>query len=542
MSKEIELPADYYLDNFLKLIRHSVEWYEPLLKSKEQKWINKFICLKKNEQCLLVRLLSRKGCWFRSDKLRYDEIESIPSALMALEAAEFVTINPNIEVKELCIHLLTKPEIVSLFPHLKANLKKDQLIELLPADLFKHHDSLSFSIIHLSHAEIINVLLALFFGNTQQDLSQFVLNDLGLQQFENYSLEAIEPFFKHREQLDQLLTVSTLQSQYYQDKPKDADSLLALLENLPKDISHPHVERKKQHFINLLARDLERLGEYTASLKWFSHNQLPPSRERRARIFDKLNQHEKMSDIVTDMLSEPLNVAEQETATKLLNKLKRISGEKVPRVVKPKIKEYQLTLTKTNKRVEYCVKEYFEALGYEVYYAENALLNGLFGLTFWQAIFAPISGAFINQYQYRPLDLYHSDFRTKRHVTIEACFKKLTEGSAQDLINIYHDKANISNPFVQWSRFDIHLLERSIHAIPLDTMVELFQVLFSDLKLYRNGMPDLILFKDSKYEWVEVKGPGDKIQDNQWRWFSQFLRIGVPFAVANVDFNNKISS
>ena len=150
MSKEIELPADYYLDNFLKLIRHSVEWYQPLLKSEERKWINKFICLKKNEQCLLVRLLSRKGCWFRSDKLIYDEIKSISLALIELEAAEFVTINPHIEVKELCIHLLTKPEIVSLFPHLKANLKKDQLIELLPADLFKHHDSLSFSIIHLN--------------------------------------------------------------------------------------------------------------------------------------------------------------------------------------------------------------------------------------------------------------------------------------------------------------------------------------------------------------------------------------------------------
>ena len=318
MSKEIELPADYYLDNFLKLIRHSIEWYEVLLKPKEQEWINKFICLKKNEQCLLVRLLSRKGCWFRSDKLMYDEIESIPSALVELEAAGFVTIDPNVEIREICTNLLTKPEIVTLFPHLKANLKKDKLIELLPADLFKHHDSLSFSIIHLSHAEIINVLLALFFGNTQQDLSQFVLNDLGLQQFENYSLEAIEPFFKHREQLDQLLTVSTLQSQYYQDKPKDADSLLALLESLPKDISHPHVERKKQHFINLLARDLERLGEYTASLKWFSHNQLPPSRERRARIFDKLSQHKKMSDIVTGKLLELQPIDEIEHATKLV--------------------------------------------------------------------------------------------------------------------------------------------------------------------------------------------------------------------------------
>ena len=54
MSKEIELPADYYLDNFLKLIRHSVEWYEPLLKSKERKWINKFICLKKMSNVFLL--------------------------------------------------------------------------------------------------------------------------------------------------------------------------------------------------------------------------------------------------------------------------------------------------------------------------------------------------------------------------------------------------------------------------------------------------------------------------------------------------------
>ena len=87
MSKEIELPADYYLDNFLKLIHHSLKWYESLLQPEEQEWINKFLCLKKNEQCLLVRLLSRKGCWFRSDKLIYTEIETIPSALAELEVA-----------------------------------------------------------------------------------------------------------------------------------------------------------------------------------------------------------------------------------------------------------------------------------------------------------------------------------------------------------------------------------------------------------------------------------------------------------------------
>ena len=95
------------------------------------------------------------------------------------------------------------------------------------------------------------------------------------------------------------------------------------MENCQFSNKNPHVERKKQHFINLIARDLERLGEYKASLKWFSLNQLPPSRERRARIFDKLNQHKKMSDIVTEMRSKPYNVAEREAGTKLFQKLKK---------------------------------------------------------------------------------------------------------------------------------------------------------------------------------------------------------------------------
>jgi hypothetical protein len=58
--------------------------------------------------------------------------------------------------------------------------------------------------------------------------------------------------------------------------------------------------------------------------------------------------------------------------------------------------------------------------------------------------------------------------------------------------------------------------------------------MLSDLKIYRNGMPDLILFKDGEFEWVEVKGPGDKLQDNQWRWISHFKRLKVPFSVAYV--------
>ncbi|GAK84241.1 hypothetical protein JCM19238_1807 [Vibrio ponticus] len=75
----------------------------------------------------------------------------------------------------------------------------------------------------------------------------------------------------------------------------------------------------------------------------------------------------------------------------------------------------------------------------------------------------------------------------------------------------------------------------TLNALKPELLVNLIKVQLSDLKLYRNGMPDLIAFKDGQFEWIEVKGPGDKLQDNQIRWFKQFRRLSVPFSVCYVD-------
>jgi hypothetical protein len=44
--------------------------------------------------------------------------------------------------------------------------------------------------------------------------------------------------------------------------------------------------------------------------------------------------------------------------------------------------------------------------------------------------------------------------------------------------------------------------------------------LLLDIKANRAGMPDLIQFwpQDKTYRMIEVKGPGDRLQDNQLRW------------------------
>ncbi|WP_423841038.1 VRR-NUC domain-containing protein [Vibrio mytili] len=538
MKQTIDLAPDYYLDNFFKLIHHATTWYSDLLSEEEHQWISEFRQLDKKSQCLLVRLFSRKGRWFRSDKLNYPEIPSITRALSTLNTSGFIELNPAMTHQELAAQLLTKPEILTLFSEQQKSLKKNDLVERLPNTEFEQYAVLQFDIVKLNSAHMIDVLLTLFFANTHQDLSQFVLDDLGLHQFETYQLSKECRFFESRSQVDLLIELSQISALYWQFDRKEKANLDLLIAALPAATDHDYVNRKREHIINDIARDYERINELSIALTLFEQTKLAPSRERRARIYDKLEQNDFFSDTVTEILTTPLNISEFEVGQKLEQRVKRKLGEKVPRIPKPKCNEYHLELDLSHQRVELATKTYFERLGWTVFYAENTLLNALLGLTIWDAIFAPIEGAFINAYQHRPLDLYHSDFVDKRKTLIDEAMQQLVHDHTT-LLTRYDDKYGISNPLVQWSYVSKELVSMSLTTIPISLLLSLFKVQLSDLKLYRNGMPDLIMFKDEQFEWIEVKGPGDKLQDNQWRWIKEFHRLNVPFSVCYI--NHKAS-
>ncbi|MGR5130801.1 VRR-NUC domain-containing protein [Vibrio alfacsensis] len=534
MENTVELAPDYYLDNFFKLTQHATQWYSDLLSADEYQWLSAFESLNKPAQCLLVRLYSRKGCWFRSDKLNYQEIENIQSTLDELAAHDFVALSPTLSIQELATNLLTKLEILTLYPQHPKSLNKEALVACLSEESFDQFEALDFTVIQLNSAHMIDVLLTLFFANTLQDLSQFVLDDLGLHKFEQYQLSQARRFFESREQIDRLIELSQLSNLYWQCDRKQKANLDILIRAIPDRVEHDYVDRKREHMINDIARDYERLNELETAISLFKITTLAPSRERRARIYDKLEQNDLFSDIVTDMLVYPLDASELEVAQKLEQRLKRKQGLKAPRATKPKFSEHHIELDLSQQRVELATKAHFESLGWTVFYSENALLNSLLGVTLWDAIFAPIEGAFINAYQHRPLDLYHADFADKRKLLIDNALEQVQQGNTQALFDTYRDKVGISNPFVNWTHMSEELLTLTLKHIPNKLLVELIRVQLSDLKLYRSGMPDLIAFKDGKFEWIEVKGPGDKLQDSQWRWIKEFNRLNVPFSVCYV--------
>ena len=154
---------------------------------------NALLALPFPARCALVRLFSRKGHWFRSDKINYQEIDDFPLQIERLSEQGFIRssnganeMRPSISCSELARDLLTKPELFQVFTDLVSNrsARKDVLLQQLPDETFYDFEQLPFVCIELLQPELIDLLLVLFFGNTHQDLSQFVLSDLGLNTFE----------------------------------------------------------------------------------------------------------------------------------------------------------------------------------------------------------------------------------------------------------------------------------------------------------------------------------------------------------------------
>lgn len=142
------------------------------------------------------------------------------------------------------------------------------------------------------------------------------------------SVKQRAPIFDSREQIDRLIELSQLSNLYWQFDRKDKTNLDLLIEAMPDAVKHDYVDRKREHMLNDIARDYERINELEIALALFEQTQLPPSRERRARIYDKLEQNTRLSDIVTSMLEAPINASEFEVAQKLEQRVKRKLGQR----------------------------------------------------------------------------------------------------------------------------------------------------------------------------------------------------------------------
>ena len=73
----VELPPKYYHTNFEYLLSFVKDKYKNLLIEQEWKFLRKYYSLTEDAQCLFIRFTNRKGLFFKTEGLKYDELDEI---------------------------------------------------------------------------------------------------------------------------------------------------------------------------------------------------------------------------------------------------------------------------------------------------------------------------------------------------------------------------------------------------------------------------------------------------------------------------------
>jgi hypothetical protein len=523
--------------------------YGDLLRPEEAARLEAFEALPLPARRLYMRMLTRRGPWFREDDLVYSEIGPVGEPLQVLEAAGFC--ERQAECSEL-LPLLTKGDVCDLLGHFgqvaaKASRRGDLVERLVegsdPAEL---EDALRAFLrpVRLLETELWHVVFFLFFGNGEQDLSSFVLADTGRLAFEPYTVDPADRLFETREDVDFLLSIRVLREALERaDASGDSASIAELTALALAMEPHPGVRQQRRYhrLLNLLGQTWERADETSKALACFTQSHLPPARERVARLLAKIGQPGEACRQAMAMAEAPRDPGEERVARVFLGR----QACRLPEAARwleahpspDRVPELHLSLPR-QASVEEATLEAARREGWAGFFAENHLWKALFGLAFWEVLFAPLRGAFQHRFQTAPADLGQPDFFERRRALFEARLAELAdhEGPMPRILHTFDHKQGVANAFVAWKALRRVDLEAVLARVPPAILTSVLGTMASHPSAFSSGFPDLFLYEPGGQGWMlqEVKGPGDRLRPEQERWLLQFAHLGADVRVVYV--------
>jgi hypothetical protein len=534
----------YYLRNFrcaLDWVRHR---YDDLLHQEEKDFIAGFDRLPPVSQALLVRMIMRKGTMFRTSALQYDEIGCPLAACAPLVRAGWVDDQPSLMLDD-AARLLRRHEIAALAPLAAKAWKstKGQLVEALQAAYPQARPWTSWLagatdlVLEVLAAPVAQRIRLMFFGNLRQEWSEFVLADLGIFRYEQVEFSRESRAFASREEVDACLRLHGLRQRL-----EDAGALEDVLaEAMAETCAAPWVRSRRDKLVFEIARQLEREQRWEAALLAYRGCGHPEARHRAMRVLEQTGRHAAALDAAQQAMAVPCSDAETQRLQRMIPRLRRAIG--LPRAAPAPARLHAAVAVMTLARprvpqpVEESARLALETADAPAFYVENTLITALFGLLCWRTLFMPVPGAFFHPFQRGPADLYWPEFVQARSGQFEGCLRQLDDGSYREtILDNFRAKAGLLSPFVHWAALDIRLVELALHCMPASHLKLWFRRILADIRGNTTGLPDLVQFwpAERRYELIEVKGPGDRLQDNQRRWMAYNLAHGIPVKVCQV--------
>ncbi|CAN6447196.1 unnamed protein product [Victoria cruziana] len=482
------------------------------------------------------------GPWFRVSNVSYPEVLNAEIAVEELcENGYMYRWDPlkltSVGMCREVLSVLTVQELQEFtrFVHVKKNRNGSRREQICDSLVTSYADGTCLQLPRLisekigkciSISSLVDSLLwriqRLFFLDGEHDLSAFLLVDLGLVRYPRYVINISENIFTSR------------------------DDLLAYEELLKQLLNIIPCGGKRGYWALRWSVDLEHLSHLDESLA-----------------------------VAEESLADPwvrsgLRIALQKRVLRLGKPPRRWKVPNFARLLKRKINEVHVRgvpLTNTTGmksrfygyRGEQCGVEelalqyYAEVDGWQGLHSENGIWMTLFALLMWDVIFADIPDVFRTRFQTAPLDLECDSFYRAREGLIESQLQNIENGMAGSILTAsWNAHVGISCKGVRWDQLPLSDLQLVVSCIKGPTLAALCRLLAQDYRSWSSGMPDLLLWRlcdnndcsdscnsgsisnSAKVKLVEVKGPNDRLSEQQHAWLLALMDCGLEVEVCKI--------
>ena len=533
MAREfITLPPLYYRDHFREMISFITSVYGAMLGPEEQGFIARFEALDEWAQCLYIRMSNRKKAVFSPRDLAYQEIGDLWGGLDQLREHGFIR-----EIEEgdyrACLEDRPKPDLIDLAKGHQLEVKTGWSKPRLVAFLFEHLPYARFSAGFLrsdhfvpEHKETLGFLLYLHFGRLSDTMTSFALRDLGV-----VSVKAHDSYQARFESL------AEARAGYFYTRHlralkagADARALAETVDAWPLPQAEPAMTLR-DNLLHQIGLAFEKQRDTAAALAIYARSGAFESHERSVRLLYSLGAAEEVKTRLEAMLESPAHDEEYIFASDFYA---RKFGQQRIGVYTQLLRSAETIEADELYRgdAEYAAMQAYARQGWTAYHTENGLWPALFGLVFWEEVSA---AGFASEFDHRPQSLKDKTFHTRFAGEIAQRLEAVRRGEGRALVReTIRRKQGEPNGLFDWSGGLEGLLTAFLDAAPPEAVADLLQKMAGDFYALRDGFPDLLLMREGRVRFVEVKGEGDQIRRHQLARLNLLRGIGFEADICRV--------
>ncbi len=538
-ARQRELPTFYYHQHFLELLDFVAGHYGHVLDERDTRLIGEFRALDRPARCLYVRLVNRKGRIFAINKLRYPEIGDLGGPLAALGAGGWVG-SPGPDLLEDVLGFLTKTEILGAiaphFPGIARSMKKDELtgfvLEHCAADRFIGSVDLRRLLVQRRTAWV-QFLLFLYFGEMRDGLSRFTLRDLGLVRTHSFT-DAYEPRFADRGEAVETYRFAELLRRFERGSERQRERIADAADQWP-DPQFEAAATLRDRLAYAAGRDRERAGDAERAMAIYRRGDSARCGERLVRLLFAAGRREEARECLESILDGPRSDEEWLFASDLYQ---RKFGAKRTSPLTDVLRAAE-TLDLDEAHIgspERAAIAHFQDLGHQAFRAENTLWRSLFGLLFWDELFAGDNAALHSPFEALPSTLTDGTFHGAHARAIDDRLAGLADvaGTKRRLLKAITAHFGTPNGVFRWRRSTAEALFALLDSADPLALAGMLRHMCRDYLRTRYGFPDLLVVDPSGARFVEIKAEGDQLRRNQLTRLRQMRAAGLRADVVRV--------